>query len=251
MIIMRSSNPALSDKSFQNLNVSADRMTIGGTVQKSFVLICIVMATAIWSWGQAFPDGWDVVATPQIPVWYFPSILVAFVIALVIIFKKETSPWLAPVYALLEGVALGAISALFEYKYPGIVLQAVLCTFGTFIALLMAYQSKLIQATENFKLGVVAATGGIALVYLIDLGLRFFGMNVPFIHENGPIGIGVSVFIVIIAALNLVLDFDFIEKGAEHGAPKYMEWYAAFGLLVTLIWLYLEILRLLAKSRKK
>jgi uncharacterized YccA/Bax inhibitor family protein len=155
------------------------------------------------------------------------------------------------VYAILEGGALGAISALFEFRYPGIVMQAVLCTFGTFFALLMAYRSKLIQATENFKLGVFAATGGIALVYLIDFGLGFFGHNVPYIHEGGIGGIVVSLFVTVIAALNLVLDFDFIERGAESGAPKYMEWYAAFGLLVTLVWLYLEILRLLSKSRRR
>ncbi len=226
-------------------------MTIGGTVQKSFILIVLVFATAIWSWQQSFPEGWGEGTLPVIPGWYMPVILIAFVIGLVVIFKKTTAPYLAPVYALLEGAALGAISALFEFRYPGIAFQAILCTFGTFLALLFAYQSRLIKATENFKLGVVAATGGIAVVYLIDFVLRWFGTQVPYIHENGPLGIGISVFIVIIAALNLVLDFDFIEKGSEQGAPKFMEWYAAFGLLVTLIWLYLEILRLLAKSRKK
>lgn len=146
---------------------------------------------------------------------------------------------------------LGALSAIFEAKYPGIVFQAVLGTMGTFLALLLAYRSHLIRATENFKLGVVAATGGIALVYILQVVLRMFGINMPYINDSGPMGILVSVVIVTIAALNLVLDFDFIEKGAERGAPKYMEWYASFGLLVTLIWLYLEILRLLAKSRKK
>jgi uncharacterized YccA/Bax inhibitor family protein len=248
---MRSSNPALSANTFKDLAPTADRMTIGGTVQKSFILIFLTLAAALWSWNQSFPSGWGEGAVPEVPQWYIPAILVSFVLALVIIFKKTTAPFLAPVYAVLEGAALGAISALFEFKYPGIALQAILCTMGTFMALLLAYQSKVIQATENFKLGVVAATGGIALVYLIDLGMNFFGMKVPFIHENGPMGIGVSLFIVVIAALNLVLDFDFIEKGAEHGAPKFMEWYAAFGLLVTLVWLYLEILRLLGKARKK
>jgi uncharacterized YccA/Bax inhibitor family protein len=170
---------------------------------------------------------------------------------IVIIFKKTWAPFLTPIYALLQGLTLGAISAFFEFRYPGIALQAVLCTMGTFIALLMAYQSRLIKATENFKLGVVAATGGIAIVYLIDLVLRFWGMEVPLIHESGTWGIVVSLFIVVIAALNLVLEFDFIEQGSNSGAPKYMEWYAAFGLLVTLIWLYLEMLKLLAKARKK
>jgi uncharacterized YccA/Bax inhibitor family protein len=157
----------------------------------------------------------------------------------------------APLYAVLEGLFLGGISALYELKFQGIVIQAVALTFGTLAALLLAYKSRLIKVTENFKLGVVAATGGIALVYLISIGLGFFGIRMPYLHDSGPIGIGISVFIVIVAALNLVLDFDFIEQGAAQGAPKYMEWYAAFGLLVTLIWLYLEILRLLAKVRRR
>jgi len=146
---------------------------------------------------------------------------------------------------------LGGISVYFEKTYPGIVKQAISLTFGTLFSLLLAYKSRLIRATENFKLGVVAATGGIAVLYLISMVMGFFGARMPFIHESGPFGIGFSVFVVVIAALNLVLDFDFIENGAEAGAPKYMEWYGAFGLMVTLIWLYLEILRLLAKLRSR
>jgi uncharacterized YccA/Bax inhibitor family protein len=157
----------------------------------------------------------------------------------------------APVYAVLEGLFLGGISAFYEAQFQGIVIQAVGLTFGTLAALLLAYKSGMIRATENFKLGVAAATGGIMLVYLVSLGMSFFGMRMPYLHESGPLGIGISVFIVVIAALNLVLDFDFIEQGAAQGAPKYMEWYAAFGLLVTLIWLYLEILRLLSKLRSR
>lgn len=248
---MRTSNPALSAKTFQSLAVSESKMTIQGTVNKSMFLILLVTASAYFSWQSAYPTGWAINSEPIIPAWYIPAILGALVLSFVIIFKKTLAPYLAPVYAVIEGAALGALSALFEYRFPGIVMQAMLCTFGTFFALLLAYKTQLIQATENFKLGVVAATGGIAIVYLIDLGLSFFGIRVPFIHENGPMGIAVSVFVTVVAALNLVLDFDFIEKGAEQGAPKYMEWYAAFGLLVTLIWLYLEILRLLSKTRKK
>jgi len=157
----------------------------------------------------------------------------------------------APVYALLEGLCLGALSGFFETQFPGIVLQAVGLTFGTLLALLVAYKSGVIKATENFKLGVVAATGGIALVYIATLVLGFFGVAIPFIHGSGPLGILFSLFVVVIAALNLVLDFDFIESGAAQGAPRFMEWYAAFGLMVTLIWLYLEILRLLAKLRSR
>ncbi|MES3037129.1 MAG: Bax inhibitor-1/YccA family protein [Bdellovibrionota bacterium] len=248
---MRTSNPALSDKHFgRNLSTTGEKMTIAGTVQKSFLLIGLVLASALWSWKNTFPTGWAPDVAPQIPVWYFGVIIFTLIISLVIIFKPTTAPFLAPGYALGEGVLLGTISAVFEAKYPGIALQAILCTMGTFIALLVAYQTRIIKVTENLKLGIVAATGGIALVYLIDMGMRFFGMEVPYIHENGMIGIGVSLFIVVIAAMNLVLDFDFIEKGAENGAPKFMEWYAAFGLLVTLVWLYLEMLRLLSKTRK-
>lgn len=253
---MRTSNPALSEKTFTQFlaqgRTSQEVMTISGTVQKSFILVALTIASAFFSWSLSYQDagGWSEAATPVIPGWYLPMILGTFVLSLVIIFKKTTAPYLAPVYALGEGLILGTISALFDYRYPGIAFQAVLCTMGTFIGLLLAYQSGMIKATENFKLGVFAATGGIAIVYLIDLVLRFFGRNVPYIHEGGPIGIAVSLIIVVVAALNLVLDFDFIEKGSEQRAPKFMEWYAAFGLLVTLVWLYLEMLRLLSKSRK-
>lgn len=227
-------------------------MTLSGTVNKSFMLVAIVLAGAIWSWQNAYSGtGWGVDAVPVIPPWYFAVMIGVFILGLVIIFKKEWAPFLAPVYAIGQGLSLGTLSAVFDYKYPGIAFQAVLCTFGVFISLLMIYKTGLIKATENFKLGVACATFGVLIVYLIDFVLMFFGYNVPFIHEGGPLGIAVSAVIVVIAALNLVLDFDFIENGARHRAPKYMEWYAAFGLLMTLIWLYLEILRLLAKTRKK
>jgi uncharacterized YccA/Bax inhibitor family protein len=175
-----------------------------------------------------------------------------FIAALVTIFKKEWSPITAPIYALLEGLALGGISAVFELRYPGIAMQAVGLTFGTLFVLLLAYHSGLIPVTEKFKLGVVAATGGIAVFYLVEFVLGFFGVHFAAINGSGLLGIGFSVVVVIVAALNLVLDFDFIESGVNAGAPKYMEWYGAFGLIVTLVWLYLEILRLLAKlnSRK-
>lgn len=154
-------------------------------------------------------------------------------------------------YALVEGFFLGAVSAVYEAKFGGIVFQAVLLTFGTLMAMLLAYRSGLIKATENFKLGVMAATGGIALLYLISFALSFFGIHIPMIHEGGTFGIVFSLFVVVIAALNLVLDFDLIEHGVEQGAPKYMEWYGAFGLMVTLVWLYLECLRLLSKIQSR
>jgi uncharacterized YccA/Bax inhibitor family protein len=178
--------------------------------------------------------------------------LVSMAIAITLAFKQSWAPVLAPAYALAQGVFVGAFSAFAESRAPGIVAQAVGLTFGVLAALLMAYRSGLIQVTENFKLGVVAATGGIFLLYLVNFGLRMFtDISIPFIHEGDLWGIGFSLFVVVIAALNLVLDFDFIESGAEQGAPKHMEWYGAFGLMVTLVWLYLEILRLLLKLNSR
>jgi len=168
---------------------------------------------------------------------------------MITVFKTQAAPYTAPIYALLEGLFLGGVSAMFEARMPGVAIQAVGLTFGTLFCMLAAYRSGLIKATEKFKLGVVAATGGICLLYVVNMVLGMFGRPIGFIHESGTVGILFSAFVVVIAALNLVLDFDFIERGAEQGAPKYMEWYGAFGLLVTLIWLYLEILRLLGKSR--
>jgi uncharacterized YccA/Bax inhibitor family protein len=169
----------------------------------------------------------------------------------VTVFKKSRAGVTAPIYALLEGLLLGGLSAIFEAQYPGIVIQAVGLTFGTLFCLLVAYTSRMIKVTQNFRLGVFAATGGIALFYLASMVLGFFGIHIPYIHEGGLIGIGFSLFIVVIAALNLVLDFDFIEQAAAQGAPRYMEWYGAFGLIVTLVWLYIEILRLLSKLRSR
>lgn len=243
---MRSGNPALTEKTFRGLPRTGAAMTLGGTVNRAAIMLALVLITAGWTWNQ-FHISQDAAAVAP---YMWIGIIGGLIAALVTIFKKTWAPVTAPIYALLEGFALGGISAVFEARFPGIVMQAVGLTFGTLAALLLAYRSGIIRATENFKLGVVAATGGIFLVYLVDIVLRFFGAGVPFIHESGVIGIGFSVFVVIIAALNLVLDFDFIESGVAQGAPKYMEWYAAFGLMVTLIWLYLEILRLLAKTRR-
>ena len=218
-------------------------MTLNGTVHRTFFLLCLVVTSAAFTWGQLFTNPGIVMPL----MW--TGVLGGLVAALVTCFKPQWSPVSAPVYALFEGLFVGGISAFMESQYPGIVLQAVGLTFGTLFTLLAAYRTGLIKATENFKLGVVAATGGIFMVYLVSIVMSMFGMNVPMIHQAGPVGIGFSVFVVIIAALNLVLDFDFIEQGVEYGAPKYMEWYSAFGLVVTLIWLYIEILRMLAKMR--
>jgi uncharacterized YccA/Bax inhibitor family protein len=175
--------------------------------------------------------------------------IAGFVVAMVLCFKHNWAPVLAPVYAVLEGLFLGGISAMYAARFGGIVFQAVALTFGTLFALLAAYQAGFIRATEKFKLGIFAATGGIALVYFASIILGFFGVHIPGIFGSGMVGIGFSIVVVVIAALNLVLDFDMIEQGARAGAPKYMEWYGAFGLMVTLVWLYLEILRLLSKLK--
>ena len=247
---MRTANPALNAETFKNLAYGADRenaMTIQGTVNKTGILLALTLIAAAWTWNKFFASG-----TPEsVAPWTMIGAFGGFIVALVTVFKKTWSSVTAPVYAVLEGLFLGGISATFEARFPGIVIQAVGLTFGTLLCLLMAYRSGLIKATENFKLGVISATGAIALFYLVTMILGFFGIRMPFIHESGVIGIGLSVFIVIIAALNLVLDFDFIEQGSVTGVPKYMEWYAAFGLMVTLIWLYLEILRLLSKLRSR
>ena len=219
---------------------AASAMTIQGTVNKTGLALLLLMAAATLTWNSPEAGGL---------IWI--GALGGFIVALITIFKKTAAPYTVPVYAVLEGLFLGGISRIFESMYPGIVQQAVFLTFGTLGALLLAYRSGLIKATENFKLGVTAATGGIAFVYIVSIVMGFFGIQFPMIHSSGPIGILFSAFVVVIAALNLVMDFDFIEEGAEHGAPKYMEWYGAFGLLVTLIWLYLEILRLLAKLRER
>ena len=250
---MQSGNPAINKNTFLDAASGAlvahddSTMTINGTVNKTGLLLILVLVGAMYSWSQF--------SGPQSAAALYPLILGGaiggLVLALVTAFKKTWSPVTAPLYALVEGVFIGALSAIFEVRFPGIVMQAVGLTFGTMAALLLAYRSGLIRATEKFKLGVVAATGGIALVYLASIVLGFFDIRIPFIHESGIIGIGFSLFVVVIAALNLVLDFDFIETGVEQGAPRYMEWYGAFGLMVTLVWLYLEILRLLSKLQSR
>lgn len=238
---MRTSNPALNESTFDTYAVAGEeKMTIQGTVNKSFILIALVFSTALLSW--------DFMTSLESGIIYvIASAVIALIVGLITSFKPTWSPYTAPAYALFEGVFLGAISGFIDSIYPGIAIQAVLLTCGTFLCLLMAYRSGLIKATENFKLGIVAATGAIGLIYLASFVLGFFGIQIPYIHGNGIIGILFSVAVVVIAALNLVLDFDFIEQGAERGAPKYMEWYASYGLLVTLVWLYIEILKLLMK----
>ncbi|MCC7373155.1 MAG: Bax inhibitor-1/YccA family protein [Verrucomicrobiales bacterium] len=237
---MRTSNPVLRSETFAIPNVAGTSMTVGGTVAKTafFLVLAMVPALAIYNLAMR--------GTP-VGAFMMAGAIGGLVLALITSFKPAWASITGSLYCLAEGLLLGGLSAHFESRFPGIAVSAAGCTLGTLAGLLLAYQSGLIRVTQNFRLGVFAATAGIALFYLVCFVLRFFGIQVPYIHESGLIGIGFSAFVVIVAALNLVLDFDFIEQGAANGAPKHMEWYAAFGLMVTLIWLYIEILRLLAK----
>ena len=244
---MRTANPTLNDQVFANApaTVGGQVMTLQGVVNKTFILALLLVISGGFSWQL-------VQANPQISgLLSIGSALVGLVLVVASSFKPTWSPIIAPAYGVVEGIFVGVISARYSGLYDGIVLQAALLTLGILLALLFAYQSRLIQATENFKLGIVAATGGIAIVYLASIVLSFFGIQIPLIHESGLVGIGFSLVVVVIAALNLVLDFDFIEKGVAHGAPKYMEWQSALGLLVTIVWLYIEMLRLLSKLRSR
>jgi len=246
---MRTSNPTLNDKAFRNEGVAfgQEAMTISGTVNKTGILLLLALATSAWTWNLFMQSR----TAESVGGLALLGAIGGFVVAIVTVFKKEWSPVTAPLYALLEGLVLGSVSAIFELRWPGLPIQAVSLTFGVLIVLLLAYRSRLIPVTDKFRIGIVAATGGIALFYLAQFILGFFGIHFTAVNGSGPIGIGFSVLVVIIASLNLVLDFDFIERGAQAGAPKYMEWYGAFGLMVTLIWLYFEMLRLLSKLRDR
>ena len=243
-LTMRTANPALQSDTFKKSMAgsvgSSESMTINGVVNKTgFALLLLVISASV-TWSDPTLSGLAIL-----------GFVVGLVAAIVTIFKPTIASITVPVYAISQGLVLGAISRIFEMQYPGIAVQAIFLTFGTLGSLLLAYMSGLIKATENFKLGVFAATGAIGVLYLINFVMSFFGSGIGVIHSSSPMGIIFSLGVVVIAALNLVLDFDFIEEGAEKGAPKYMEWYGAFGLLVTLIWLYLEILRLLAKLNSR
>ncbi|MEO6583710.1 MAG: Bax inhibitor-1/YccA family protein [Ferruginibacter sp.] len=249
-IFDKSGNPALSERRFSStvldgMMVHENAMTVRGTINKFGFLFLMVLGTSFYAWKE-FAEGGNV-----IPLMLTGAIG-GLIVALVITFKKQWSPGLAPLYALLEGLFIGAVSAYFNFafagKAPNLIINAVGLTFGVVIAMYLLYSFKIIKATEKFKSVVMAATVGIALFYVLVWVMRMFGFeSMPFLHEGSVMGIVFSLFVVTIAALNLILDFDMIEKGAEMGAPKYMEWYGAFGLLVTIVWLYLEILRLLSK----
>jgi len=247
--VPRSGNPSLNDRVFGSQPRPAygeERMTLQGSINKSFLLLVVLLAGAFWPWSQYLSTGdASVVGTPLLV-----GALGGFVLAMIISFKANLAPVLSVPYAALEGLALGSISALLERRYPGIAIQAVGLTFAVFAVMLVAYKLNIIRATERFRSIVIGATGAIALVYIVSMVLGLFHVAVPLLNSSSPLGVIVSLVIVGVAALNLILDFDFIESGAAQGAPRYMEWYAAFGLLVTMVWLYLEILRLLSKMRR-
>ena len=248
MAIFKSGNPALSEKTFQNITFTSDTtnvMTVRGTLNKFGFMTIMLLAGAMFSW-KAFYDG-----APYAQTLMWVGAIGGLVIAITMAFKKEWAGFLAPAYGVLEGLFLGAISAMYAYvfeeKMPGIITNAVGLTVGTCVAMFLLYRFGIIKATERFKSIVMTATAGIAVFYLITMVVRMFGVQMPFMHDSSMLGIGLSLFIVAIAALNLIIDFDMIEQGAAQGAPKYMEWYGAFGLMVTIVWLYLEILRLLSR----
>ncbi|HUI84432.1 MAG TPA: Bax inhibitor-1/YccA family protein [Candidatus Binatia bacterium] len=249
---MRTSNPALSGDTFraEGAAYGGEAMTVSGAVNKTGLLVILCVVTAAWTWNRFFgasPD--EAMQSISLPI--MAGGIGGFIVAMVTIFKKEWSAVTAPIYALLEGLVLGGVSAMLEMRFHGIAIQAVALTFGVLVAMLVAYRSGIIKVTDKLRLGIVAATGGIAVFYFLQFILGFFGVHFTSINGATPIGIGFSIVVVIVAALNLVLDFDLIENGARYGAPKYMEWYGAFALMITLVWLYFEILRLLSKMRSR
>ncbi|MGA9062198.1 MAG: Bax inhibitor-1/YccA family protein [Terracidiphilus sp.] len=244
--LFKTSNPALNAKTFENrAPVTGEAMTLQGTVNKTFFLLLCAAATAAWTL-------WLARTQPEaVALCLWGGLIGGLVFALVTIFKKGWAPVSAPIYALCEGFALGGIAAVLNQVYPGIALQALGLTGAVTAVMLLLYTSGVIRATPKFTVGVIAATGGIFLFYLVDLVMGFFGHHVSLLYSNGPWGIAISVFIVIVAALNLILDFDFVETGVYAGAAKYMEWYGAFGIMVTLVWMYIEILHLLSRIRSQ
>lgn len=271
---MRSSNPALSDKVFDKaragsaateagwaaspqqleeaynapayerpVDANVDAMTVNGTIWATAALLVLLVGAGVFGWNSVDATAQSV----SFPGWLFPVMLGGLGVAILTIFKPNLARFTGPVYALLQGAFVGAISAVYNTAYDGIVLQAVGLTIGVFAVMLFLFATRIIKVTDKLRMGIVAATGAIFLVYMVNIVLSFFDASVPFLHDTGPLGIGISLLIVGVAAFNLLLDFDFVERGVAAQLDRKMEWYAAFGLLVTIVWLYLELLRLLAK----
>ncbi|MBF0511503.1 MAG: Bax inhibitor-1/YccA family protein [Candidatus Omnitrophica bacterium] len=247
---MESSNPTLNQRTFDgaHVGVGEQAMTIQGTVNKTFILLAVLIATAMWSWSKAS----DPASTGLLGMVFLVSMIAGLILALATSFKPKWSPVTAPLYAGCEGLLLGVLSAYFEMRYHGIVIQAVGLTFAVTFFMLMGYKSGFLQATPGLRKGLMIAMGGLCLFYMIVWIASFFGIHQPgFINGGGPLGVVFSLFVVGIASMSLILDFDMIEQGSRQGCEKYMEWYGAFALMVTLIWLYIEILRLLSKVSRR
>jgi uncharacterized YccA/Bax inhibitor family protein len=253
MSIFKSGNPTLTEKRFKDTILEetiagSDKMTIRGTVNKFGLLFLLMLSTTFYAWKE-FDNSGDVFTLMMIGAFG------GLAIAVTLYFKTEWSPWLAPVYALVKGLLVGSVSASYNQAFdkfaPSIIMVAVTLTISVALAMYLLYSFRIIRATQRFRAIITTATLGIALFYLIAFTLSFFSINIPFLHEGSTIGIVFSFIVVGLAALNLILDFDMIETGSQMGAPKYMEWYGAFGLLVTIIWLYFEILRLLSKLNRR
>lgn len=220
--------------------VSADGMTIGGVVGKTAFLLALVVTAAGWGWGQ-------VDATGAIPGWYLWVLFGTIGVAIFAAIRPQFAMVLGPIFAVLEGLLVGVISKIYDATFDGIIIQALLATVATFVGMLLLYATGIIKASPKFRKVVIGATLGIALFYLLSIVLSLFGVSMNFVWDGSPLGILISLAIIVVAALNLVLDFDFIERGVEAGLPRPMEWMAAFGLMVTIVWLYLEFLRLFAR----
>jgi uncharacterized YccA/Bax inhibitor family protein len=250
MALFQSGNPTLTQKIFdQSIHSEAQlqgTMSAKGAINKFGFLLLMVIGGAVFTWHQLYSG------QPQTMYGFMiGGAIGGFICAIAISFKPKWAPFLAPAYGILEGFFIGGISAIinsaFQAKYPNIVMQAVGLTFGVSIAMFLLYNFRIIKATQRFKSIIFTATAGIAIFYLITMVVRMFGVDLPFMYNGSVLGIGISLFVVAIAAMNLILDFDMIEQGAAQGAPKYMEWYGAFGLMVTIVWLYIEILKLLSR----
>ncbi len=250
MNLTKSSNPVFKENVFnRGYSTSSEVMTINGTVNKTAIMLLLVIASAMFTWNK-FNHAYIInpeMAMGAVSPWLIIGVIGGLITAIITSFRPQSAGISAPIYAVFEGLFLGGISATFETMYPGVVMRAVALTLAVFAAMLFFYRTGIIKVTQKFMLGVLAATAGIALVYLGSFIAGMFGANLNFLYGSSNLSIGISLVVVAVAALNLVLDFSFIERASESGAPKFMEWYGAFGLMVTLIWLYLEILRLLGK----
>jgi uncharacterized YccA/Bax inhibitor family protein len=250
MALFKSGNPTLKESTFEGFGAienAGEQMTLHGTINKVGILLVVLLIPALYVW-QRFSVSYEF---DSVSTYFYAGLIGGLALGLTITFKKELAPYISIPYAICQGLVLGGLSAIMEFRYPGIVIQALLLTVGIFITLLFIYKLEIIKPSENFKLIVASATGGIALYYMITLVLGFFNINAPLVNDDSLFGIGFSLFVVIVASMNLVVDFDFIEQGVKNRVPRYMEWYGAFGLMVTLIWLYIEILRLLGKARRR